>query len=107
MRVDAGPVSELGEGDRKFIEVDGGEIAIVNLEGEYYAIRNFCPHMEGPLARGYISTKEKDGSEVKYVSCPFHEWEFDIETGNALFNDTHTVHTYETSVEDGRLYVDV
>jgi nitrite reductase/ring-hydroxylating ferredoxin subunit len=44
---------------------------------------------------------------VNFVSCPFHEWEFDIETGQALFNDTHNVRTYETFVEGGMLYIEV
>jgi NAD(P)H-dependent nitrite reductase small subunit len=107
MRVDVGPASELKDGDRKFVTVEGQEIAVVNFDGDYYAIRNFCPHMEGPLARGYISTKKKNGEEVNFVSCPFHEWEFDIETGQALFNDTHNVRTYETFVEGGMLYIEV
>lgn len=107
MQVEVGPTFELEAGDRKFITVEDEEIAVINLEGDYYALKNFCPHMEGPLARGYISTKQKDGKEVKYVSCPFHEWEFDIETGDALFNDKHKVKTYDVKVRDGTIYLNL
>lgn len=107
MQVEIGPKSELEPGDQKFVMVDDAEIAIINLDGDLHAIRNFCPHMEGPLARGYISTKKKDDKEVKYVSCPFHEWEFNLETGRALFNDTHKVRTYDVYVEDDTIYLDV
>lgn len=54
--------SEINEGEAKLVEVDGTEIALFNLGGEFYAITNECSHVEGPLCEGDI-----DGSKA---ICP-------------------------------------
>ncbi|PSP78941.1 ferredoxin [Halobacteriales archaeon QS_1_68_20] len=95
-------VDDLDGDDRKFFDVDGEEIVLFVVDGDYYALRNFCPHMEGPLGRGRIRT-DQDGCTVR---CPCHGWEFDAESGEATFNDKHTVKTYDVFVEDGGIYVE-
>lgn len=95
---------EIPPGERKFVDIDGIEIAVLNLDGAFYSVRNFCPHMEGPLARGTIYRDENDNPRVE---CPFHGWTFDLETGEATFNSRQTVRTFEVTVVDGDIYVDL
>ena len=35
---------EIPPGGRKIVSVNGREIGVFNLGGEYYALRNICPH---------------------------------------------------------------
>lgn len=92
--------AELGPGDRKFVAVDGVEIAVLNLDGEYFAVKNSCPHMEGPVGRGATS---RSGAAHR-IKCPFHGWTFDLETGDALFG-MKRLRTYDVTVADGEVRV--
>jgi len=47
-----GTVDEIPPGSRKVIEVDGREIGVFNVNGEYFAVLNRCPHQGGPLCKG-------------------------------------------------------
>lgn len=91
---------ELAPGDRKFVAVDGIEIAVLNLDGEFYAVKNSCPHMEGPVGRG-VTSRAGDRPRIR---CPFHGWTFDLETGDALFG-LKRLRTYDVTVEGGEVRV--
>jgi 3-phenylpropionate/trans-cinnamate dioxygenase ferredoxin component len=71
-----GPVQELGEGQRLYVEIDERQIVIINLAGNYYAIADVCSHDDGPLGDGSI-----EGFEI---ICPRHGARFDIRTGKVL-----------------------
>ena len=49
------PVEEFPSGGRKVIEIAGRSIGIFNVNGEFYAIRNTCPHQGGPLCSGRLT----------------------------------------------------
>lgn len=68
--------SELGDGQRLIVEVDGEAIAVFNIAGDYYAITDVCSHDDGPVAEGEL---------VEYdIECPRHGAKFDVRTGAAL-----------------------
>jgi len=91
---------EINEGEAKPIEVDGTEIALFNLCGEYYAIANECSHVGGPLCEGDI-----EGGKVIY---PWHGAEFDIKTGEALADPAEgPVESYPVIVDNGIIKVGV
>ena len=59
------------------IELPGGdEVAVFNVDGEYYAIDNFCPHKGAPLSEGQLCGH--------IVECSLHGWQFDVRTGECL-----------------------
>lgn len=95
---------EFPDGERRFVEVEGIEIAVLNVEGEYYAFRNFCPHMGAPLGRGPVSSSADPEGDEKTLSCPFHSWAFYLETGESTFGDLQ-VATFDTTVEDGEVVI--
>jgi 3-phenylpropionate/trans-cinnamate dioxygenase ferredoxin subunit len=68
--------SELAPGEARQVTARGKEIALFNIDGEFFALDNACTHDDGPLAEGEIS-----GSEIV---CPFHGARFDIRTGEVL-----------------------
>lgn len=67
---------EIGPGEARLVEVKGRQIALFNVDGEYFAIDNMCTHEEASLAEGEVSGHE--------VSCPLHGARFDIRTGEVL-----------------------
>ena len=66
-------VNDLSDGEVMMVEVDGQEVMLANLGGEFYAISDECTHEGGSLSQGYV-----DGGEVE---CPVHGSLFDIKTG--------------------------
>lgn len=45
-------VDEIPPGERKIVEIAGRSIGVFNLGGEFFALRNRCPHQGGPLCVG-------------------------------------------------------
>lgn len=89
--------SDLPSDSGLTVEVDGNEYALFRIEGKVTCIDSACPHEGAPLADGEV----KDG----VVVCPWHSWEFDACTGCSLEPKGHDVRTYETLVQDGRIFV--
>ncbi|MEM7030508.1 MAG: Rieske (2Fe-2S) protein [Chloroflexota bacterium] len=99
-------VSEFPPGERKIVKLGGREVGIFNIDGKFYALRNICPHRGAPLCEGrlrplmtsssvYHLDRERDNEILK---CPWHQWEFDIKTGEAL-HDNMRVRTYRVVQE--------
>ena len=106
-------VAEAGEiapGERKIVEVAGRSIGIFNLVGEYFALRNRCPHQGGPLCEGQtfglIGAAVPGAIEYsrpgEILTCAWHGWEFDIRTGRSWCEPERLrVRRYEVSVAPG------
>jgi len=103
-----GKVEELPPGERKIVPVGGkGGIGVFNINGEFYALRNLCPHKGGPLCQGRLRPHiiSSETYQVKYerdneiIKCSWHQWEFDIKTGVALYDSRLRVRTYPVTVE--------
>ena len=52
MKVVVCKVEDLPPGERKIVKAGPRSIGVFNVYGEYYAIRNSCPHQGGPLCVG-------------------------------------------------------
>ncbi|WP_135824988.1 Rieske (2Fe-2S) protein [Halorussus ruber] len=111
-------VDDMEEGDRLLVDIDGQSLAIFRGSEEFYAISNYCQHQGGPMCKGRMlnpldSTKSKDAwelsqdSDVPTVACPWHGWEYELETGEHVAPTKYNLPTYDTIVEDGELYVEV
>ena len=95
---------ELQPGERLFVEVKGTELAVLNVDGEVYAIQNFCPHMEGPVGRGPTG---EDANGHPTIRCPFHDWQFDLVTGETYTGNRKRLVTYDVEIVDGEVVVDL
>jgi 3-phenylpropionate/trans-cinnamate dioxygenase ferredoxin subunit len=73
---DVKPVTELPPGEWCTVYVEGVDIAIFNIDGEFYAIENVCTHDSGELTGGTW-----EGDEIV---CPRHGARFSIKTGAVL-----------------------
>jgi nitrite reductase (NADH) small subunit len=107
-----GRPDEIPPGSRRIFAIGGrGGIGVFNVDGAYYAVRNRCPHKGGPLCRGRLRPHivapavnryafEREGEILK---CPWHQWEFDLHSGQSLYAPHLAVQTYPVVVEDDRL----
>jgi nitrite reductase (NADH) small subunit len=86
-------------GQGKSVAVDGKAVALFNVDGEFHAIEDSCPHMYFPLSDGELT-----GS---IITCAYHGWQFDLTTGNSLMTDHIRVKRWPVVVEDGALWVEV
>jgi nitrite reductase/ring-hydroxylating ferredoxin subunit len=91
------PVADLAPGRVAEVAVGGQPIALCNVGGIFYALAGRCPHRGGPLGQGFL-----DGSQV---SCPWHNYTFDVTTGENVVSPDLKVPRYEVRVEDGQVFV--
>ena len=68
--------NELEPGQARLVEIKGKQIALFNVDGQFFALDNTCTHKGGPLAEGDISGHE--------VTCPWHGATFDVRTGEVV-----------------------
>ena len=100
---------EIPPGARKIVEIGGRSIGVFNVDGNYYALRNRCPHQGGPICSGFQfgALRSQRPGDYEYsdpggiIRCPWHGWEFDIKTGRSWFDPEHQrVRAYPASVEE-------
>ena len=114
--IDAGAVADYEDADMRLIPAGRHQIGVVKWGPTFYATLNRCPHARGPLCLGRVSPRIGAGErgpgslaaefERPTISCPWHGWDFDLETGRALGDDVLRVRTYPVHVLDGRVYVE-
>ena len=79
------------------VNAGGRELALFNIDGEFYALDGTCPHRGGPLGEGIT----EDGR----VYCPLHGWEFDVKTGACINNPEKPVACFPARVLDGKVEI--
>lgn len=88
-----GSIDDFPVGSKRILQVGKHEIGIYNVDGELYAVRNYCPHRGAPICMGTRSGTMLPAEHGEYIyglegrvlHCPWHQWAFDIESGQALF----------------------
>lgn len=98
--INVAPAAELQQGQAKVIDVDGVDIAVINIDGEYFAIEDVCSHDGSPMIDcGLEPAEVLDGDQL---ICPRHGARFCIRSGAALTPPAYEpVATFPIRVEDG------
>ncbi|MEW6634765.1 MAG: Rieske (2Fe-2S) protein [Pseudomonadota bacterium] len=100
-------VGDIPDGGRLKVEVAGRSIVIFNVEGAFFALADRCPHQGGPLSQGDQIGELRASGPGRHsycrrnmiIRCPWHHWEFDIETGLSQIDPAKVkVRAYETAV---------
>lgn len=92
--------NEIAPGHGMLVTVKGRDIALFNVDGNFFALSNACTHEEGPLAEGEISGHE--------VICPWHGAKFDVRTGEVLGPPAYDAVTrYDVRVTGGDIEIAV
>jgi nitrite reductase/ring-hydroxylating ferredoxin subunit len=92
---------EVSSGESRMFSVDGQLIGLFNVDGEFLAVRNECPHAGASLAHGTV-----DGD---VVSCRIHHWRFCLRSGRYLDQDKpeFNARSFATRVLDGEVQVSI
>ncbi len=90
--------SEIGTGSGKIVEVGDRQVALFQVDGNYCAIDNICPHRGGPLGEGDV--------EGTVVTCPWHGWQFDVCTGESPVNPAAKVQKFNIKAEGDDLLLE-
>ena len=77
-----------------------GDIAVFrNAEDEVFALADKCPHKGGPLSQGIVFGRK--------VACPLHNWNIQLEEGNAVAPDVGCAKRYPVKIEAGEVYLQI
>ncbi len=110
MDVRVGTVDEVRHDGCRIVEVDGRRIGVISVGREFFAISDKCPHMGASICAGSLSGtlmasgphEYVYGMDDRVVRCPWHGWEFDLETGRSLLEPRRSgLRTYRVTEDDG------
>ena len=92
--------SELPPGERLFVEIEGRQIVIFNIAGQYFSIADVCSHDDGPVGEGDL--------EGYNITCPRHGAEFDIRTGKVTqMPAVVDIPAYPVQIRDGKIFLGI
>lgn len=90
-------VDDIAPGAWDCFRVGTDCVVVFNLDGEFHAIDDNCPHRGGPLSKGFL--------EGTVMYCPLHGWPFDVRSGLMPGNEEIGVPTYPILIEDGKVLI--
>jgi nitrite reductase/ring-hydroxylating ferredoxin subunit len=92
--------SEIPVGQGTFVDHHGIAVAVFNAGGgRFHATGAICPHEDGPLSEGWL--------EAGAVICPWHGFDFDLDTGLCRVEPDLSVPVYAVRVRDDQVEVDL
>jgi 3-phenylpropionate/trans-cinnamate dioxygenase ferredoxin component len=95
-----GPVTDIENGDRLFLEIDNLAIVVFNIGEQIFAIGDVCSHDDGPLGDGDIVDHE--------ITCPRHGATFDVRTGKVLtLPAVVDIPSYPVRIVDGQIEIGI
>jgi nitrite reductase (NADH) small subunit len=92
--------AELPELDQaKEFAIGEKVICVANVEGTLSAMDNVCLHRGGPLGQGLV--------EEGKIVCPWHGWQYDPKSGEAVHNRAARVKVYPIKIEGDDVLVEL
>ena len=108
----------LNEGDRLIVHVDRDEVGIFRHRGALRAYSNYCLHSGGPACEGLIIARIEEhilpdktsaglffSKDQTHCVCPWHGYEFDMQTGECIGNRKLKLRSYEVVEADGDIFI--
>ena len=96
--IEVGTIEDIPSLGSRVIEGPEGDIAIFrNSKDEIFALRDSCPHKQGPLSQGIVHDKT--------VTCPLHNWKIELDTGNVKAPDEGCAGKYDIKTEANKIFI--
>ena len=92
-------VSELAPESVKMLRIAGRQIALFHTADGFKACDNRCPHEGYPLSEGSLSTD-------CVLTCNWHNWKFNLETGENLYGGDK-LRTYPVRLNKDEIWLDL
>ncbi|MEO9365479.1 MULTISPECIES: Rieske (2Fe-2S) protein [Candidatus Nitrosocaldus] len=92
---------ELPNGKMKYLQIDGNDILLANVDGAYYAVSDICNHAGANLHEGKINGK--------HITCPWHKAVWDVTNGELVQFPVRLrpLKVYKVIVDGDAVYVEV
>lgn len=98
--IDIGSLAEIPVQGARVVKTRFGCVAVFRTaDDQVFALDDRCPHKGGPLSEGIVHGTS--------VTCPLHNWVFDMATGIAQGADSGQINTYPIRVVSGRIVLDI
>jgi len=100
-KIIAGKVSEIPPGKMIKISIDGKEIVVSNVDGDFYAVDDSCTHSGASLSEGSL--------EGCTITCGWHKAEFDCKSGKLVKFPAkiRDLASYNVTVESDNVFVEM
>ncbi|MGD8925932.1 MAG: nitrite reductase small subunit NirD [Thioalkalispiraceae bacterium] len=96
--IEIGVLNDIPQLGARVVTSDFGNIAVFRTaEDKVYAIKDECPHKQGPLSQGIVHGDR--------VACPLHDWKIHLDTGLAVAPDEGCAATYPVKLEGEKLFI--
>ncbi|MCE8008182.1 nitrite reductase small subunit NirD [Aestuariivita sp.] len=93
--IDIGHIDDIPLLGARVVKTPVGCVALFRTgKAEVFAASNTCPHKRGPLSEGIVHGQK--------VTCPLHNWVFDLNTGLAQGEDGQ-IAVYPVRLDGGRI----
>jgi nitrite reductase (NADH) small subunit len=112
VEVRVGAVDDVRREGCRVVSVAGRPIGVISVGDDFYAVGDHCPHMGAPMCSGSLSGTFLPsaphelvyGSHQRVIRCPWHGWEFDLESGRSLLEPRRFgLKTYAVTEDDGQV----
>jgi nitrite reductase (NADH) small subunit len=110
VEVRVGAVDDVRREGCRVLSIDGRQVGVIAVGEEFYAIADRCPHMGASMCAGslggtFLPSAPRDlvyGLDDRVIRCPWHGWEFDLESGRSLLEPRRFgLRTYRVTLDDG------
>ncbi|MDH3191423.1 MAG: Rieske 2Fe-2S domain-containing protein [Nitrosopumilus sp.] len=100
-KIIVGKTSDIHSGKMTKVSIDGKDILVANIDGEFCAMDDTCTHSGASLSDGKL-----DGC---IVTCGWHAAEFDCKTGKLVRFPAkiRDLTSYNISIESDNVFVEV
>ena len=89
--------SDLSDGKMMPVYPLGVHVLLAKVDNLIYALSGKCVHMACPLYTGTL--------EGNILTCPCHDWRYNIKTGEFLDATELRLETYQMKSENGKLFI--
>lgn len=96
--IEVGKINDIPRQGARVVRDSDGDIAVFRTdEDEIFALRDKCPHKEGPLSQGIVHGKK--------VTCPLHNWNINLDSGLAVAPDEGCAARYPIKIEGDKIFL--
>ena len=94
--IEIGVLNDIPKLGARVVSAKEGDIAVFRTsEDEIFAVKDECPHKQGPLSQGIVHGKK--------VACPLHDWKIQLDSGNAVAPDEGCAATYPIKMDGDKI----
>ncbi|HEC15631.1 MAG TPA: nitrite reductase small subunit NirD [Sedimenticola sp.] len=96
--IEIGRIEDIPRQGARTVRTGEGDIAVFRTaQDKIHALKDECPHKGGPLSQGIVHGDR--------VTCPMHDWQIQLATGEAVAPDEGCARVYRVRVKEGRIFL--